>query len=337
LDVEGVASVALHPDEDMLALGMNSGEVKLWSLAADAVSAELSGGSRAMEAIEFGPGGHQLAVSDGELVRVWDLRLRYVRYVMQVAGVSSLDFDALGNSLLTGGERGAHIWDTRFRMISINFASTPVLGPVSPYEPTIATTSNSRLRVRFTEQKTWQLEDTRTGELIHTFGGLDSDSLASSGYCVAISPDDELVVIANGIIDGIADIRLFRIRTGDEIGAFDGHIERVGCIRFTPDGSRIFTSGGETIYMWDVGSGMELQQFKVITARGSAGSSRIDFSSDQRLMAATSQSFGFLFDVATGEQIARSENGPAQMLLVGPEDLCETRFGVYRSVDVSRQ
>lgn len=83
--------------------------------------------------------------------------------------------------------------------------------------------------------------------------------LVSGGFFeeqLAVSPNGEFVA---GSSFGNA-VLLFDAATGNLIRAFQGHLETVAGLAFSPDGRRLFSTnhGRETVKLWDVSTGQEL-------------------------------------------------------------------------------
>ena len=86
--------------------------------------------------------------------------------------------------------------------------------------------------------------------------GLGHSSYVTS---VAITPDGKYIVSGSWE----STIKLWDIKSGEEIRTFKGHSNSVFSVAITPDGKYI-VSGGEdgTIKLWDIKSGEEIRVFE---------------------------------------------------------------------------
>ena len=113
------------------------------------------------------------------------------------------------------------------------------------------------------------LRSVATGEAVATFK-------PAFGFDVAFSPDGTKLAAGN--------VRMWDVRTGEELGAFEGHEAQVMCIRFSPDGKTLATSSVDhTIKLWDIEAGQV-----VATLRGHrAPVSDLAFSHDGTILASS--------------------------------------------------
>ncbi len=101
-----------------------------------------------------------------------------------------------------------------------------------------------------------QLPELRYG-VWHQVWSTSPGSLPESILSLTYSPDDSF--LAGGFEDGT--IRLWDIRSGEEVSHFSGHKSFIACIAFSLDGKQLAAGSDRTVRLWDIESGMELAAF----------------------------------------------------------------------------
>ncbi len=110
-----VNSVVVSPDSRRVAVGLDDGSIRLWSIGDRREAARLAGHEDTVTGLDFSPDGRSLVSGcvDGT-VRIWDVAAR--RQVRSLnahrAAVTSVVFSPDGLHILTGGEDGtAKLWE----------------------------------------------------------------------------------------------------------------------------------------------------------------------------------------------------------------------------------
>jgi dipeptidyl aminopeptidase/acylaminoacyl peptidase len=120
---------------------------------------------------------------------------------------------------------------------------------------------------------------------------------------VAFSPD------GSQMISGGADklIRLWDVKTGQDLRRFEGHTDSVTGVAFSPDGKRILSgSSDKTVRLWDAATGKELRRLESHTG----GVLHVCFSPDGQTAASGSWDHtARLWNLSNGEQIRALEHG----------------------------
>ncbi len=346
-------TLAFHPVNRSLGVAGSDGTVTLWDLDRSQPAAVLRAPDATVRALAFDSTGRRLAVVTDKDVRVWDLGLDYVRCVCSVADVRDAAFRPDGARLVTcSRQSGVQVWNTDFMPLAVNFEQwlggltasygkvemeksiQPRLPVAKAIDPRTAVTRDGRLVVRAPAGRQGDeitcLEDARTSERLHTFGG------TRPKLCLALSPDERLV--ATGSYDDDAkmgEVIVWELRSGIERRRFNGHRHYARSVAFSPDSGRLLSGGEQTMHLWDVPSGAELRRFAVpfpfVKRASFSPDGRLGVASDTDLMQGIQH---ILFDLETGDQLLQF-SGPYPEIAFTPRDiLCDTRFGTLERTAV---
>jgi WD40 repeat protein len=119
--------------------------------------------------------------------------------------------------------------------------------------------------------------------------------------CVAVSRDGKLV--ASGGADNTA--RLWDTTTG-KAGHVLKHVTDVRCLTISANGKRLAAGSGDTVVVWDVGSGEKVATFQ---GGGAGVVSQVAFSADGKTLGAAGRGLGKVWDVDTGRGQLTSASG----------------------------
>ena len=102
--------------------------------------------------------------------------------------------------------------------------------------------------------------DTSTGEEIYSLkGGFSPREGFHGPNCIDLSSDGKMLLV--GSED--SRVRLYDIKTGQEIKTFFKHRGGVKSVDFSPDDKMILTGGGDgRVILWDLNTGEEIHIFK---------------------------------------------------------------------------
>ena len=131
---------------------------------------------------------------------------------------------------------------------------------------------------------------------------------------LAVSPDGRLVLSASGFPQGDHTLRLWDLRSRQQLRRFEGHKGDVLCAAFAPDGKRAISGGDDgTARLWDVDTGKELRRFHGHTATILT----IAFAADgRRFLTGSHDTTMRLWDVDSGEQIGLFDDHARSVLCV---------------------
>jgi hypothetical protein len=238
--------VKLPGDRVLTAGPGNSGRV--WDATTGRQLARLTGHATAVTAVAASADGKRLATGSADgLVRIWDAETfrPLVEPRGNTAPVRAIRVSADGKRILTTSEDDtARVWDL---FTGKELRAFAVRGTVelTPTGTSVIVQASGTATVR----------DVLTGlevvpERVPTVPARSvSEWLAQVGVCAAVSPDGRTFAFAHR--DGT--IGLYETATASKRRVLPGHGSACGAIAFTPDGSRLLTTGADhSVLVWDV-------------------------------------------------------------------------------------
>ncbi|MBD2535023.1 trypsin-like peptidase domain-containing protein [Nostoc flagelliforme FACHB-838] len=150
--------------------------------------------------------------------------------------------------------------------LSIKFVLAKTLKEHSNYViRSVAFSPDGKTLASGSSNKTIKIWNVATGQEITTLKDKeDSDTVMSvlqgnSVVSVAFSPDGK--TLASGSLDGT--IKIWNVRTGQEITTLQGHSSSVRSVAFSPDGKTLASGDWRrTIKIWNVGTGQEITKLQ---------------------------------------------------------------------------
>jgi hypothetical protein len=222
--------------------------IRLWDLETGRQLLKIDGHTDTVESVCFSPDG-KMAVSgsDDGTIRFWDLETGKETKCIKDHGstVFRVGFFSDGDRIYSAGVDGTvRIWNVHTSMQLRNF------GPqVRMIEAVALSRDETRLFAGgdFAKVWCWNVAD---GTLLHAYEARGR----IQALAAAPSADQLLVCTSHG------SIKLLEIATGTTVREFDGHVAyEVSCSRFTADGKRFASCGGDrTLRIWDVSTGKQV-------------------------------------------------------------------------------
>ncbi|KAB8210423.1 WD40-repeat-containing domain protein [Aspergillus parasiticus] len=245
-----ISSLAFSPD-GRLATAVGQ-DLQLWDKTMDSPIQTFEGHAREISGVTFSPNG-ELVVScsaDGT-VRVWDTNLVAAHKALQRHSyeVAATRISPDGRLLGSGStDYKLQLWDIATGM------PLQVLDDYSGKSNTLAFSPDSSLMAfrPKSDSAIIRLWNTVTGELCRTLG--DHSSAVDR---VIFSPDCQRLAS----IDEDWTITLWDIKSGERLYSLDGGRSWV-CIAFSPSGTKLASSSGNLLQVWDTTTGTLQQELK---------------------------------------------------------------------------
>ncbi|TBR58721.1 hypothetical protein B4U84_22795 [Westiellopsis prolifica IICB1] len=245
--VDEVNALAFSPDGHTLVSAGADSTIKMWHVGARDLIDILHKHNGMVRCVAFTPDGRMLATGgDDRTICFWDLMQRRVIVTLSLddTAAHSLALSQDGEIIVTGSYRKIKVWQV-CQQPQGKTPNTQLLHALTGHShivTSLAMSSDRKILVSGSRDKTikiWQLE---TGELLHTLKGH-----ADGVYAIALSPDGQ--TIASGSAD--QTIKLWYLQTGELLATFTGHHHTVTAVAFTASGE-ILVSGSldKTIKIW---------------------------------------------------------------------------------------
>ncbi|GAB4378375.1 MAG: NB-ARC domain-containing protein [Elainellaceae cyanobacterium] len=236
-------SVALSPDDRLLATGDSNGQVHLWRMVdGQPLSLLQDGDTGWVWSVAFSPDGQQLASgSVDQTIKIWDVQTQQLVHTLHGHSnwVRSVAFNPAGQRLASGStDRTVRIWDRETgNCLQVLDEKEDAVWSVAwhPVENWLATANNNG---------TLKLWDLSTGTYLQIFQG-------HTAWVRSVSWNLDGTILASGSDDGT--VKLWNPLTGDCIQTFLGHTNAVWDVAWSSDGQQLASvSHDQTIRIWDI-------------------------------------------------------------------------------------
>lgn len=293
-------SIALRPDGQRLAAGLEGGEVRVWNINDAEKPVQVLPGERTVTQLAWSPDNKRLAAASGDQVLIYGPPLpntqppvEFILHQTTVceAPVQRLQFNPDARRLLTALANGRlDEWTCAGPEQRRQFAhGGPVYGTAVSKDGTIVVSCSVDQTVRVWDNVTGQQKFSLAGHrgAVHAVAlSADETFVVSSGadgtlrlwdivggrqlkqlaafdttmYSVAIHPAGALIAAAG------ADrkVHLLDLITGSEVRSMSGHTDYIHSVAFTPDGSRVLSYGyAGNLKTWSTGDGSAVNQQQI--------------------------------------------------------------------------
>jgi WD40 repeat protein/tRNA A-37 threonylcarbamoyl transferase component Bud32 len=264
-------TVALSPDGQIVALGMDDSTVWLRNANDGTLLRALEGHAGWVFAVAFSPDGSMLASgSDDDTVRLWRVSDGSLLHIFEgtTPATKSLAFSPDGTVLAVGSYEKTRLWrltDGRLLHTLEHPDSTYVQSlAFSPDGTMLATANRSADAIRL-----WRVSD---GSLVTTW-----EVHAHFVDSLAFSPDG--MILASVVGD---DVQLWRVSDATHLRTLTGHKSTIRRVVFGPDGTMLATGSldDDTIRLWRTSDGGLLRTLSGHTD----GITDVGFGHDGRLL-----------------------------------------------------
>ena len=188
-------------------------------------------------------GKYILSTSLDGTIKVWDAIIGGLIVSIDLyEEVYYASFSQDGKMIISASESGCYIWNTEDGNCITRLSHSISIS---------AFFSNNDKYVFFTENHSLFLKNIKDNSLIMNYYTNDEISFAS------LSPDGKYVVFAHN-----KSIEIYSLQTQEVIKSFNGHLDRISTVYFSPNGKYIISSSWDsTVRIWDIQNLIEIDSY----------------------------------------------------------------------------
>jgi serine/threonine protein kinase len=244
-----VWSVAFNPTNDRLAMSVEDGSVRIWSLSTKSVANTLDAHRGVVWRVQYSNDGNALATSgDDGLIKLWHAgKTEPMRVFEHPNAVRGLALSADGQRLFAGDRKGGlRVWsaDNDQPLVEAEQPGAIYTVALSPQGDTVATAgSDKTIRLWNAETLTQKLPLTgHAGPVYSLAFNADGTQLAAGGWDKTI--------------------RIWDVGSGQLINSWEASGEDVWAIAFSPKGDRLAAAGQDgAVVLWNPDTGERLATY----------------------------------------------------------------------------
>ncbi|MCB0173098.1 MAG: hypothetical protein KDJ97_21405 [Anaerolineae bacterium] len=244
-----VGAVAISPDGQIVAAGINSGDIRLWQVANGQPIDVIPAHATTLRTLAFSPDGQILASgSFDHTVRLWNAHTWYPLHTLQghSDSILSVAFSADSQTLVSGSaDCTVRLWDVETGICLHVFQGH------SDWVYGVAFAPGGQILASGSADKTVRLWNVQTKQVRSILQGHEAGVLT-----VAISPDGH--ILASGSADRTVCLWPISNRTMSVIKnryTLQGHTHSIASLDFSPDGQTLASGGYDhTARVWDISS-----------------------------------------------------------------------------------
>jgi RNA polymerase sigma factor (sigma-70 family) len=304
---DGVASIAFSPDGKALASGSLDKTVRIWDVATGDETRRLQGHELAVNAVAYSPNGNLLASAEHGVIRLWDAATG--KLVSTLHGSWPLAFSADGKRLASGGPKAnIFLWDAKTGTKLRNWAADTILIRSLAFSPdgkVLASAGFNNAVRRWDTGSGRELQkdvvhNSQVSALRFTLDGKELFSFAGG---------EEL--LRWNLETGKSGRLLFGVRSQDQRRwsaqaiSLDGKIIAAGGVAGSALPPKPDLKPDPVVRLWNTDAGKELLAVNV----DSELIGTLNFSPDQKLLAAGAKDKVYLWNASTGRQVSRLTGG----------------------------
>ena len=241
-----IKTVALSPDDTLLASGRRDGVVTLWDMETQKLLTILRDHTAAVLSVAFSPDGTLLASGEKENTRLWEVQTKQqiAIFTMPNTIVESVAFSPDGKTLALANDSCIRLWDMRQKgEVGVLGQEQSRDGPLEPHSTirSIAFSPDGKLLASGGLDNTLRLWDVQGQQQI--FMRENQGNI----FAVSFSPDGKTLAWGGDL----EEIYLWNIEKWGLVATLDMYV-RTTTLAFSPDGRLLAAGNGGSTCVWDL-------------------------------------------------------------------------------------